>query len=225
MTTVLEDTKDLEKTDKSMMYLISGTDLRVFGTYENPLFIAKDIATMLEYKNTSKAIRDHIDKKDIIIWGEYNKKAKLIPKSRIQFHTKLITKKGIQTFIIYAKKHSQELMTFLKDEFDIKFDCIKRLTKETEYINNILKTFDGEKMITQYAIGNYMIDLYFIDYKIAIECDEFFHQSYDKKDEELRQKNIENKLECKFIRFNPDKDSFDIFEVINKIYLLIKLYH
>jgi very-short-patch-repair endonuclease len=115
-------------------------------------------------------------------------------------------------------------MSFLNTEFDIKFDCIKRLTKETEYINNILKTFDGEKMKMQYAIDNYMIDLYFIDYKIAIECDEFSHQAYDKNYEESRQKNIENKLECKFIRFNPDKDDFDIFEVINKIYLLIKLY-
>ena len=43
MTTVLEDTKDLEKTDKIMMFLIYGKDLRVFGTYENPLFIAKRV--------------------------------------------------------------------------------------------------------------------------------------------------------------------------------------
>ena len=37
-----------------------------------------------------------------------------------------------------------------------------------------------------------------------------------------RQKGIEQKLSCKFIRIDPDKDDFDIFRAINEIFRHIK---
>lgn len=50
--------------------LTNGKALRIFGTYENPYFVAKDIAEILEYKNTMKAIRDHIDNEDKLTYNE-----------------------------------------------------------------------------------------------------------------------------------------------------------
>ena len=53
--------------------LTNESELRVLGSHDVPLFIAKDIATMLEYKNTNKAINDHIDKEDILTYENYKK--------------------------------------------------------------------------------------------------------------------------------------------------------
>jgi very-short-patch-repair endonuclease len=223
----LENQQKLEnvnkKDDKILIFnseLTQGRDLRVFGTYDNPLFVAKDIAEMLGYKDTKKAVRDNIDEYNTLIWQNISIK---YPNIQLQAHTKLINKKGIQSLIIYSKKHNEKLNKFLEDEFDIKFDCLKRLTKETEYINIIIKTFNTEKMTTQYSIdnGKYFIDLYFNEYKIAIECDEFGHNDRDQIYEEKREQYIKDKIGCKFIRFNPDINDFNIFELINKIQLLI----
>ena len=38
--------------------LTNGKELRIFGTYEEPLFVAKDVAEMLGYKDTKKAVED-----------------------------------------------------------------------------------------------------------------------------------------------------------------------
>ncbi len=40
--------------------------LRVFGTAEEPWFCGKDVCDILEYKDTKKAIKDHIDIEYII---------------------------------------------------------------------------------------------------------------------------------------------------------------
>jgi len=53
--------------------LISGHELRVLGTHDDPLFIAKDVAKMLDYKDTKKAIEAHVDNEDKISWKEVQK--------------------------------------------------------------------------------------------------------------------------------------------------------
>ena len=39
-------------------------NVRVFGTVDKPLFMAKDVANMLKYRNTTEAIRNHVDEED-----------------------------------------------------------------------------------------------------------------------------------------------------------------
>ena len=45
-------------------------------------------------------------------------------------------------------------------------------TKEKTIINSIKDTFEGKNMQTQYSVLGYRTDLYFHDYKLAIEVDE-----------------------------------------------------
>ena len=79
-------------------------------------------------------------------------------------------------------------------------------------------------MKEQYTVDGYRIDLYFPIHKLAIECDELGHKDRDIGYEVTRQKYIETKLGCTFIRYNPDAKEFDIFSVINSImkYILYK---
>ena len=48
-------------------------------------------------------------------------------------------------------------------------------TKEQTIINSIKDTFEGENIQTQYSVLGYRIDLYFHEYKLAIEVDELGH--------------------------------------------------
>ena len=61
-------------------------------------------------------------------------------------------------------------------------------------------------MDTQYSVLKYKIDLYFYEYKLAVEVDKKGYK--DRNSETKRQKEIENELNCKFIRINLDKENF-----------------
>ena len=61
-------------------------------------------------------------------------------------------------------------------------------TKEQTIINSIKDTFEGENIQTQYSVLGYRIDLYFHEYKLAIEVDELGHTNRNINNEIERQK-------------------------------------
>ena len=73
-----------------------------------------------------------------------------------------------------------------------------------------------------YKLITYEIDLYFLDYKLAVEIDEKYHQDRDISREIERQKALEKELGCKFIRINPGEEKFNIFKAQNEIFRHIK---
>ena len=76
-------------------------------------------------------------------------------------------------------------------------------------------------MKRQFSFGSYRIDLYFPEHKLAIECDEHDHKDRDINYERRQQEFIEDQLNCKFIRYNPDAKDFMIKSVLNKIFQYI----
>ena len=88
------------------------------------------------------------------------------------------------------------------------------LTKEQSVLKSIIEVFDGENKQTQYSVLGYKIDLYFHDYKLAIEIDEKGHKDRNINHEIEKQKALEKELNCKFIRINFDKKN---------IYILLRL--
>jgi very-short-patch-repair endonuclease len=91
------------------------------------------------------------------------------------------------------------------------------------FICNTLKSLPitlERQFVVERTLGRvYYIDLYIPELKLAIECDEFGHQSYNKVVEKRRQSFIEHKLSCTFIRFNPCVVGFDLSNVIGDIFL------
>ena len=80
-----------------------------------------------------------------------------------------------------------------------------------------MEHYEGEDMETQYKVLNYRVDLYFHEYKVAIEIDEKGHkyryQDYEKQREELIEK-----LDCVFITINPDEENCKMPNANNKIF-------
>ena len=81
-------------------------------------------------------------------------------------------------------------------------------------LTKVKRSFEGENMETQYSVLGYRIDLYFHEYKIAIEIDQNGHSNRNIYNEIKRQKGIKQELCCWFIRIDPEKEDFDIFEAI-----------
>ena len=96
------------------------------------------------------------------------------------------------------------------------------LTKEQSVLIKIMSSFEGENMQTQYNVLSYRIGLYFYDYNLAIEIDKNGHSDRNIDYEIKRQKTIEQELDCKYIRIDPDKEDFDIFKTFNEIFRHIK---
>ena len=50
----------------------NGKELRVLGSSDEPLFVAKDVAEFLGYSNTKEAIISHVDEEDKITFKKVN---------------------------------------------------------------------------------------------------------------------------------------------------------
>jgi very-short-patch-repair endonuclease len=72
----------------------------------------------------------------------------------------------------------------------------------------------------QFTIGKYRIDLYFPDYRLAVECDENNHIDRDPILEKIREDYIISRGN-KLIRFNPNAKQFDLSDVIREIFIII----
>jgi very-short-patch-repair endonuclease len=68
----------------------------------------------------------------------------------------------------------------------------------------------------QYKFGKYRADLYFIDYKLVVECDENDHIDRDPIQEKIREQYIIS-LGNKIIRYNPNESNFDLSNVLREI--------
>lgn len=115
--------------------------------------------------------------------------------------------------------------SFLEICKELKIDInMKFLLKEQETISFIIECFNKHSCKTQYNVGKYRVDLYFEEYNLVIECDEFDHCDRDKDYELNRKMEISEELkkikgfDCKFIRYNPDDKNFKLSLLINDIH-------
>lgn len=195
--------------------------LKIVGTVEKPWFKADDVCRALGYARTNDALARHvkpIDKttfNDLIDLNLTPVPAKF---SRCyEGQQRYLSKRGFETLVMKCRNVSAVKVTkYLIERYNLDVKLVDH-SKEQVHINSVMKAFQHERMETQFRVGRYRIDLYFVDKKIAVECDEYGHLDRSVSDEIERQKYIEDVLSCKFIRFNPDSKKFDIFSVINQI--------
>ena len=99
------------------------------------------------------------------------------------------------------EKHRENFRTIL----GFKEHDIMNVAEKT-MLDSIKNAFEGENIQTHYRVLGYDIDIYFHDYKLAVETDEKGHRDRDISREIERQKGLEKKLSSKFIRINLDKE-------------------
>ena len=84
---------------------------------------------------------------------------------------------------------------------------------------SIIKKIQVRDKDQQYM--SFRINVYFTEYCLAVEIDEKAHTNRDLILEEKRQKALEKKLNCKFIRINTSKENFDVDYEVSRIQLCI----
>ncbi len=175
------------------------------------LYNCKNIGLLLEHKNIRQIINQILKgKKDEQVF-----KIKMKTNGGLQLVNFINLDLLVELFIKSRKDISLDICKTIGININnYKFSCI-----ENDTLKCIIDTFAGEKMIKQYKVNKYYIDLYFEDYQLAIECDEHHtNKIYD----ENREKEINEILNCKFIRYKPYDNDFNIFNLLNRIYLHIK---
>jgi very-short-patch-repair endonuclease len=127
---------------------------------------------------------------------------------------------------------TEETFSLVKNTYNLKNRYIKKINEncgqvnvtmaiEAQTIGFLENSFlSALKLKRQKHIGPYYIDLYFEDYNLAVECDEFDHidrnPSYERTREEyLMQQNIT------ILRYNPNDKNFDLSDVIQRITYLL----
>lgn len=90
---------------------------------------------------------------------------------------------------------------------------------ESQTLHPIMLAFAGERMETQYRLGDYQVDLYFPQYAVVVECDELEHtKGRCCTKDAIRQTYLETVHGCVFVRYKPHDPGFCIFRTINQIY-------
>ena len=87
------------------------------------------------------------------------------------------------------------------------------ITKKKQFDNN-----DQEYIL-------FRIDIYFTDNFLAVEIDEKGHTDRDLIFEEKRQKTLEKKLNCTFIRITTSKENFDADYEASRIQTFISIFN
>ena len=181
-------------------------------------FKGGDVASILGYKDKDQAIRKNVEMEDKIKLKEFKVR---LGDTLLNYkpHTIYINEKGLKS-IICKSRNSKAVDVAKILQIDInnhKYEC-----KESETLRAIMKAFKGEMMKEQYTVLDYRLDLYFPTHNLVIECDEFNHKDRCPINEKERYDRITKEINCKWIRFDPDDKDFNIFDVINRIFLVIK---
>jgi hypothetical protein len=209
MTTIKE-----QEVEKSIL-LKNNYDCDVIVSENTPytLYNAADIGKILGFGNIRSIIREF----------DENEKVKISKKTKGgNQDISYITYQSLEKILLKSRKpESIELSKLLEIDKKTKYyTCI-----ETDIIQCLLTTFDGNIMIPQYRIDNYRIDLYFPEYLLAIECDEIHHDTAkSKEDDAIRTIYLTKKLGCRFIRCKPFEKNFNLFKLLNNIYIHLSVF-
>jgi very-short-patch-repair endonuclease len=150
----------------------------------------------------------------------------IIEKPNLNKQNKIGTRGGHNKIIYMLTEEAFEL---LKNSYNLRNRYIVNISDNVKCINNIGMCIENQtigfienaysgilNLKRQYTLGKYRVDLYFIDYKLVIECDENNHDDRDPIQEKNREDYITSHGNT-IIRFNPNESDFDLSNVLREI--------
>lgn len=127
--------------------------------------------------------------------------------------TFMLTEEAFEIFKNSFNMRNRYIVDVSKEVKIVKFGmCIENQT--IGFIANAYNNVLNVKR--QHVMGKYRVDLYFVDHKLVVECDENGHEDRDPLQEQIREDYLKasgNKL----IRFNPNVTDFDLSDVLREI--------
>ncbi|KAG5187432.1 hypothetical protein JKP88DRAFT_243941 [Tribonema minus] len=175
------------------------------------LFDAADMGSLLGLSNIREIIR---------YFTSEEKTKRRVPTPRGCHMKTMWTNNGVRKLVCRSRKPNAAL---LAKNLGIDVYSNHYMTEEADTLSFLMQAFDGEEIYTQYAVGPYVIDMYFPRVKLAIECDEESHHKRSNVEADLRrQRHIEELLGCSFIRYRPQKENFSMAALVNAVWLKLR---
>ncbi len=181
------------------------TNIQLLGSGEEILYKANDIGKILDITNIRGSV-----------WNfKEDEKKSCVYKTNGGNQTLLfLTTKGLKRLICNTRKPNA---IKLAEFFNINTSDTYYIPFETSIVNFLKLIYKDYELIHQYNVEPYKIDLYLPYAKIAIECDEKYHE-YQEEDDIDRENYIKEKLNCVFIRIKQKGNSVDtLTELVHKI--------
>ena len=188
-----------DNANKTLLKLLCISDIKKRWSGKNLYdLIDKEIKGKYEVKNMNDLTKQQIRKYKI-------DRARFIKGSK---HSMYIHEDILIPIIMQSRLSDSKTIKFRSDLGFNQINLI--LKKEQSVIESIRDTFKGDDVRIQYTVLGCRIDLYFYEYKLAIEIDELGHNDRNTDYQIKRQKEIEKELNCVFIRTNPDAADFNM---------------
>ena len=164
-------------------------------------YCGSDVGEALDYSIPHKAIRENVRKEDTFSLSV------LLPDSYLKRGSaKYINKAGLQMLVMKSQKPGAiKAAQALGFGIDTKY-----VRKEQEIVKYLQEFLDELKVAVelQKCVGQYRVDAYLPDYKLALEIDENNLSNRDPLYERNREEFVKRSLGCTFMRVNPDAKGF-----------------
>ena len=199
---------------------VLGKDFKVYGTSEEPLMLAKDVAEWIDYnKNLVGQMLKTVD--------EDEKMSGTILASGQNRKMWFLTEKGLYQVLVNSRKAvAKELLEELDLGYKIKHKKTPLQTGFTFMLSNFLqehvKTYAVDEynpvFVEEFRVGKYRLDYFFSDYGIIVEYDEKAHK-YKVEEDESREQEIKKILgnEVKFVRVQEGKEFEGVIRIISEL--------
>ncbi len=161
-----------------------------------PWFIGREVATMLGYKNTPDAIKQHC------------KYAKLLSNREIELleiaprGIQIINEKDVLTLLTKSRiepvDNAREWILEILSGLSTK-DYVPIIVRDEHVALKTIEQILRCKLIRQFQVGAYFVDGYDKKNNVVYEIDENGHAGKEKEDD-IREAYIKDSLECKFVR-------------------------
>ena len=191
---------------------VNGLSIKLY-VVEEGVWLLKDIQVARAYGISPVNVRRHVQRnKDTLIEGiHWFKKHGNLPRGFP--HLRLWTRDGLIKLGDFIK-------TAEADTLLVALDVKSRQSTKTEsaFVAVIRTTFEGILPISfQHPVDKYKVDIYFPSLKLAVEIDEFDHETYSQANESDRETVVRSTLGCEILRFNPNLPSNNVGRLINDI--------
>ena len=214
-----------------------GQKIKIIGTFDDPYFCGKDVCAILEYSNVKDALQKHVKskyKKDLqtiieeVVRANPDTIIGKIPSSKLSYNegkAVYLSKDGLVALLTKSRTlASYHASKVISDKLGLNLKYVFNVSKQQQTMDIIRAAFQSIVCFPEYKVGPYRIDLYFLDLKVAVECNEYGHVDRDQQYEHEREQFIKNKLGCIFVRYNPDSPCFNVGNVIHEIGKIYMIY-
>lgn len=137
MRTIIQ-TKQMNNNSVNSFYkYINNMDVRIYKDDDgNPWFVARDVAEILDYADTKRAIQLHVDTEDKCVMGQFESQNQGGQNNTAQNNTILINESGLYSLMLRTnKKEAKQFKRWITSE------VIPSLRKTGEYVvpKNVIK--------------------------------------------------------------------------------------